>query len=401
MKNKNPNAFFIEKPCYAMASVDGLSAEITMYGEIVERRPINWWTGEPVEGEFISEKEFLEDLERVKSCSNVTIRIHSFGGDAAVSNLIHNRLRELSNSGVKLSCVVDGVAMSGGSLIMCACDTVKVNPGSLIMIHSCLSFLFGSYNSDELRKKAETNDAYDKMQVAIYQRKTGLQEDEILHMMAETTYMTGKEAVEKGFADELIESAQPLSIAASADRRAVYVNGRRCDISQCQQIPQTIPMVTTDIMSVANKKVSVPTDNQKGGSNVATTVNELRKEYPELTAQLEDSFRQTVSQEAVQAEQNRLQEIDAISNLFDPALVQEAKYGETACSAQELSHRAAIAAANQGRNFLTAMQDDARASGSNAVTSTPPAQDGKTTQATMVEQAKADAAIFNKMKEGK
>lgn len=134
---------------------------------------------------------------------------------------------------------------------------------------------------------------------------------------------------------------------------------------------------------------------------MATTVDELRKEYPELTAQLEDSFRQTVSQEAVQAEQNRLQEIDAISNLFDPALVQEAKYGETACSAQELSHRAAIAAANQGKNFLTAMQDDARASGSNAVTSTPPAQDGKAAQATMVEQAKADAAIFNKMKEGK
>ena len=34
---------------------------------------------------------------------------------------------------------------------------------------------------------------------------------------------------------------------------------------------------------------------------------------------------------AVSAERNRLAEIDSVASLFDPALVQEAKYGETAC----------------------------------------------------------------------
>lgn len=120
----------------------GNSAEITMYGDIYEQQPTNWW-GEPIEGQYILLSEFLEDLKQISSCKNITIRMNSYGGDAGASNMIHNRLRELSRSGAKLTCIVDGVAMSGGSIIMCACDTVKVNPSSIIMIHKCWQFLFG------------------------------------------------------------------------------------------------------------------------------------------------------------------------------------------------------------------------------------------------------------------
>lgn len=110
--------------------------------------------------------------------------------------------------------------MSGGSLIMCACDTVRVNPSSLVMIHKCWTFLWGGYNADELREQATQQEAWDKMQMEVYTRKTGLSATVISHMMADTTYMTGREAIDKGFADELIEDAEPTSIAASADGAA-------------------------------------------------------------------------------------------------------------------------------------------------------------------------------------
>lgn len=131
----------IKKSVYAMATTDsaGDSAEITMYGDIYEEQPTNWW-GEPIEGQYILLSEFLEDLKQISSCKNITIRMNSYGGDAGASNMIHNRLRELARSGAKLTCIVDGVAMSGGSIIMCACDTVKVNPSSIIMIHKCWQF---------------------------------------------------------------------------------------------------------------------------------------------------------------------------------------------------------------------------------------------------------------------
>ena len=156
-----------------MATTDGQSAEITMYGDIYEQRPTDW-DGNPVEGEFVLMDEFLDDLKSIEGCEDITIRMNSYGGDAGVSNTIHNRLRELARNGAKLTCVVDGVAMSGGSLIMCACDTVRVNPSSLIMIHKCWTFLWGGYNADELRDQAAQQDAWDKMQVEIYKRKTGL-----------------------------------------------------------------------------------------------------------------------------------------------------------------------------------------------------------------------------------
>ena len=55
----------IKKTAYAMASVDGSSAEITLYGDIYESQPTDWW-GNPIEGQFILLDEFLEDLKAIE-----------------------------------------------------------------------------------------------------------------------------------------------------------------------------------------------------------------------------------------------------------------------------------------------------------------------------------------------
>lgn len=223
-----------------MATLDGSTAELTMYGDIYEKRPVDWWTEEPVDGDFILLDEFLSDLDQIRGAASLTIRMNSYGGDANVANVIHNRLRELSRGGMEITCIVDGVAMSGGSLIMCAADRVEVNPSSLIMIHNAWTFVFGGYNAQELRELAEQMDAWDEMQASIYERKTGLAREDILGMMSETTYMTGTEALEKGFADALIEDAAPLQIAASADRRTLYVAGRKLRLTPGVTAPATL-----------------------------------------------------------------------------------------------------------------------------------------------------------------
>ncbi len=81
--------FNITRGAYAMATTDGTSAEITLYGDIYEQRPVDWWTGEPVPGDFILLDDFLEDLKKVAGCKEITVRINSYGGDAGVSNTIH------------------------------------------------------------------------------------------------------------------------------------------------------------------------------------------------------------------------------------------------------------------------------------------------------------------------
>lgn len=383
----------IDKGVYAMSMTDGQNAEITMYGQIVERQPTNWWTGEPIPGNYIIQGEFLADLDSISKAKSVTIRMNSLGGDAGVSILIHNRLRELAAKGTALTCIVDGVAMSGGSLIMAACDTVKVNPSSLIMIHQCWSSLFGAYNATELREEAAACEAWDKAQTSIYKRKCRLDEAEITHMMAVTTYMTGQEAVDKGFADALMEDAEPLNIAASADGSSLFVRGKEFHLCPGMFAPDNIPTARSEAKAPANNTppaVAGEGGNKMEDNNVQTPAAQEPAPVPAVDKAAE--------------ERKRLQEIDAIAALYDPELVQAAKYGENPCTAQELAYQAAVAAATkaagEGKAFMAAMAADTQAA---AAVSAAPAPAGKepdedSPQAAAA-AAKADVAAFQKMKE--
>lgn len=275
---------------------------------------------------------------------------------------------------------------------MSACDIVRVNPSSLVMIHKCWSFLFGGYNADELRQAADSNDAWDKAQVAIYSRKCKLSETVIKHMMSETTYMTGKEAVEKGFADELLDDAEPIEIAASANKRTLYVNGRAMHMSG-MKIPDDILTVATAKADEINKKLPATTGSEGGKNPMANTIEELRAEYPELTNQLESEAKAAVSavpqasiDEAVETERKRQQEIDDIAPAVNDAeLVQEAKYGEKACTAQELAFRAMQKQAKQGEKHSADINADYQTSNAAAVGASP--NGGEENQATQVEAA--------------
>lgn len=412
----------IKKNVYSMATSDGNSAEIVMYGDIYEQQPTDWW-GDPVDGQFITLEEFLSDLKQIEGCKALTIRMNSYGGDAGASNMIHNRLRELARGGAELTCIVDGVAMSGGSLIMCACDTVKVNPSSLVMIHKCWGFFWGGYNADELREAAGQYDAWDKAQVSIYKRKTGLSDTVISHMMADTTYMTGREAVEKGFADELIEDSEPLSIAASADGRSLFVRGQQLHLAPGMFAPDTIPTVKSEAPAPAKTNTNQPAQTgNEGGKTMAKNLEELRAENPELAEALMAEAKAAVSapaaggtppappagaddvSAAVQAEQRRIQEIDELAGLYDAETVKAAKYGEKACTAQEMAYRAAQKAAQQGKKFLSDLDDDTQASGAQGVPAagdpgTPPPQESQTPDQRMATARAEVKALFGKKEE--
>lgn len=392
----------IQRDFYTMATVDGDEAEIIMYGEIVEERPRDWWTDEPLEGNYIVLDEFLEDLKQVSDVSKITIRLNSVGGDAYAAIPIHNRLRELK---AKKTVIVDGVAMSGGSLIMCAAETVKVNASSLIMIHKCWCRIWGGFNADELRKLAASNDAVDKAQAAIYKRKTGMSEEDILTMMADETYMTGTEAVEKGFADELMEGDAP-NIAASADLSTLYVNGRALRLSNpLSKLPESIPTVKSDDTSVkTNKNMPAKTGGQEGGKTMAKNLEELRAENPELAEQIMAEAQAAASQDAgtvsaaVEAERKRIAEIDEIAALYDDETVREAKYGENPCTAQEMAFAAAKKAAKQGQKFMGELNDDFKASGAEDVDATPAVEedDKPLTPEQRMAQGRADAKKIQK-----
>jgi len=392
-----PQINVLKRQAYTMTVVENKHAEMTLYGDIVETRPIDWWTDEPVDGNFIIQSEFLNDLESIKGCENLTIHLNSCGGDAYVSIAIHNRLRELSDAGMDITCIVDGAAMSGGSLIMCAADHVLVSPSSLIMIHDCWSFAWDRFNSTKLRKLADDLDVINESQAEIYARKSGMDAKEIREMMAEETMMTGRSAVNKGLADELLEA--DADVAVSADHRTLYACGRKMRVAAMGKLPEDI-RIKEEFESVpetdGGDKTNKPeaSGNEKGGIHM--TLEELRQSDPEAAEALIAEAQASVShEEAVQAERQRCAEIDALAGVFDAETIQAAKYGNP-CTAQEMAFRAAQAMAKQGKTFMNQLQADYKESGADGVSSAPASEEDNKVM-TAEDMRAAGAAMAKKL----
>lgn len=135
------------------------------------------------------------------------------------------------------------------------------------------------------------------------------------------------------------------------------------------------------------------------------TKEELRAQYPDEVGQIEAEARAAVDNTeavnaAVQAERTRMQEIDAVAALYPTDVVQAAKYGDHPCSAQEMTYRAAQAAAQQGNTVLQQMQADAQAANTANVPAANSA-DANETKEDVIADAKAAVAAYRKNKEGK
>lgn len=405
-----PKREVFKRQAYTMAVVEGKHAEMTLYGDIVETRPIDWWTDEPVEGNFIMQDEFLTDLESIKNAEDLTIHLNSCGGDAFVSIAIHNRLRELAAGGMDITCIVDGAAMSGGSLIMCACDHVKVNPSSIILIHDCWSFAWDRFNSTKLRKLADDLDVINESQAEIYARKSGMEISEIREMMTAETMLTGRSAVNNGLADELLD-AEDADVAVSADHRTLIACGRKMRFAAMGELPEGIKVVEADASlptQEANGGDKTPEANAEGsneGGNNPMTLEEFRKENPEaaeaLLAEAQASVNndEAVAQaraEATAEERQRCQSIDELNGVFDAETINAAKYGENPCTAQEMAFRAAQEMAKQGKTFLNQMQADYRESGADGVKAAPASEEDNKPM-TEADRKAAGAAMAKKL----
>lgn len=70
------------------------------------------------------------------------------------------------------------------------------------MIHQA-SVMAGG-NKDDLTHEAAVLDSIDQSIASAYEQKTGMSQDDLLNMMAQETWLTATEAVDKGFADEIM-----------------------------------------------------------------------------------------------------------------------------------------------------------------------------------------------------
>ena len=358
-----------------MASVSDDEGEITLYGDVMSQQPVDWWTGEPEPGLYITPEGFMEDLAAVKDKSKITVKLNSCGGDLYTGIAIHNALKALPG---KVNVVVEGIAASAASVIMCAGDTVTVYPGSLVMIHGVSVMLWDFLNIQDMKQLIKGMDASERAVAEIYNAKTGIATETLRSMMTKETWFTGSEALEKGFADEIKMEANEAKLSMSMDKKILFCNGVSHNVAGFRNVPDTIPThhATPPVMQGVNKKTTAKAAKKEEGGNNPMTLEELRANHPELVSAIEqgaiNAAQTQANTEAVAAERQRLADIDSISaSIPDQQLVHDAKYGENPCTAQELCFRVMQQSAASGQQFLANYKADGAASGTANVGATP------------------------------
>lgn len=157
--------------------------------------------------------------------SKIIVPVNSYGGAVTEGMAIYNYLKGI---GIDVEARIVGYAMSMGTIICCAASKVIMPENSWYMIHNPTMGKWG--DKDDLESGTNvlikmTNDLAN-----IYQKKTGLELDHILDLMKKETWLTGQEALDYGFVDELSEGVS-LKAVACADKEL---------ISQLNNIPEPI-----------------------------------------------------------------------------------------------------------------------------------------------------------------
>ena len=149
--------------------------------------------------EGITAKSVTRQLRAIGG--DVEVQINSPGGDVFEGFAIYNALREHPYN---VTIKVIGMAASAASIIAMAGDTVQIGAAAFLMIHNCSVMGYG--NKHDLRELADFLEPFDKALKDVYAARTGQKLDDLTKWLDAETYMSGAQAIELGFADDLLPS---------------------------------------------------------------------------------------------------------------------------------------------------------------------------------------------------
>lgn len=167
------------------------SAEILIYETIGE----DWF------GDGMTARRFADELAALGDVSNITVRINSPGGAVFDGLAIFNTLKQHAAA---VHVIVDGLAASAASIIAMAGDRITMGIGALMMIHNPWTLAIG--DSADMRKAAADLDTIREGMLDAYESRTGLDRGELRQLVDAETWFSPLEAIEKGFADDMVRS---------------------------------------------------------------------------------------------------------------------------------------------------------------------------------------------------
>lgn len=190
----------------------------------------------------------------------VEVNINSNGGDVFAASEIYTLLSQHSG---RVTVNIQGLAASAASVIAMAGDVVHISPTAQIMIHKAWTIADG--NADDMAHTSEFLEGIDDSIMNAYVAKTGLDKSELSNMMAKETWLTASQAVDYGFADDVMDfgrSKEPVlnSIGYPQVSRAVVDRWKKTMASAEAYEKQKKTAENRDAEIVGKKKLQAKID---------------------------------------------------------------------------------------------------------------------------------------------
>jgi ATP-dependent protease ClpP protease subunit len=176
----------------------------------------DWWTGEGITAKRVS--------AALKSSGDVTVNINSPGGDVFEGIAIYSLL-QMHPGRVVVN--VLGLAASAASVIAMAGDTIAMAPASFLMIHN--TWMLAAGDRHDMTDASAFLAPFDSALADLYAARSGAKASDVSAMMDDETWMSGSEAVAKGFADAMLTAgdvSEDASAKASRELRGKSALGR-------------------------------------------------------------------------------------------------------------------------------------------------------------------------------
>lgn len=335
MKSKPKTKFWNFVPANPQANQP---AELILYGEIASE---SWW------GDEVTPRQFSDDLKALGDVQEIVVRINSPGGDVFAANAIFTRLKDHP---AFITVKIDGWAASSATIIAAAGDKVLVARNGVVMYHNPAMGLRGYYTAKDLEKQQEALAVIKNSIVNSYAMKTGKSTEEITAIMDAETWYTGAEAVEMGFADELMfEEAQ----TEVQDGSCVVVNSVAFDVSAFRSVPTALLNSRPARNGGGFADTFKPEKKESATEMEIKTVEELEKAYPELVNQI----RSAASDSGAAAERARIKAIEETAPDGFGDIVDAAKFSAP-ISAEAMAVQILAAQKKQGGKFLADRETD-------------------------------------------
>ena len=337
---------------------DGNEATLYIYGDIT-LYDVGWWNWP----DDVVPNRFKNELRNLGDVDTIHVRINSNGGSVFGAYAIMNLLKSHKAQIITYN---DGIAASAATLIAMAGDKIISSLGAIWMIHLPLTSAVG--NSNELKKTIEILDTITEGMTDIYHARTGIDRDVIMQMLHDETYMSSKEALEKGFVDEVTE----LEVVAylNEDKTAAFFNNLVVNMRDVRNKDAFVAMLPNKSRGQPPKpqniKLPQPQKEEK-----AMNYDEFKSKHPEFyQTAVQEGIDKAMSMEemttaksqnyaeGVATERERIKEIDAMAVPGTEKLTSQAKY-ETFITAEQYAVSLIKAQKEQGVEYLKSLKADA------------------------------------------